>query len=150
MFCLDVYENESKSNASPILKQIRETDKQNEWNIYKVVEIESRQYKSMIYLNKIKKQMVLVHKSFDEDIKPFANNQKLDYEDILISQIIPQLAVCFQITKQANAIAVANNYNLSFTGYSHGAWLSQYSFYFARKFLNNMSTKALLLKVLVP
>ena len=104
-------------------------------------------YSGVIYWNKSKRQMVLAHRGIDAKFTSFfKENGTLctNIDGIIVGKIVPQLAICYDITGQANELARKKECYLSFTGYANGAWLAEYSNYFSNLYLNNQNTRACL------
>ena len=104
-------------------------------------------YSAYLYVNDEKQQLVLAYSGTIFNIPAlFQINTTLNnqIESVILNQIIPQLVKCYEMTLQANKIAKSKNYYLSFTGYSNGGWLAEYSYYFSIRYFDNFKTKAVL------
>ena len=104
-------------------------------------------YFAVLYLNKCKKQLVLAHRGFSLNLKTlFADNGEIkkNIKTVLVKSTLPQLIKCFESTQKVINIAKKNQYFLSFTGYSNGAWLSEHAFNFSRNDKSLLDTKAVL------
>jgi hypothetical protein len=135
--CLETYEKDRKSEF-----KINE----NIWRVHKLIEIPQK-YFGIIYVNELKHQIVLAHRGLTAEISNFFKEESTlcnNINGIILSEIIPQLSICYEVAKEANELALRNNYFLSFTGYANGAWLAEYSNYFCVRFLGNPNTKAVL------
>ena len=91
--------------------------------------------------------MVLCHRGIDADFASvFNKNGQLanNFEGVFMNKVVPQLAICYEVTKKANELAKEKNYYLSFTGYSNGAWLAEYSNLYSYCEFDNKKTKAVL------
>jgi hypothetical protein len=111
--------------------------------IYKKGEI----YSGVIYWNESKRQMVLAHRGIDAKFTSYFKEDGTlctNIEGIIVGKIVPQLAICYDITDQANELASEKGCYLSFTGYANGAWLAEYSNYFSNLYLNNQNTRGVL------
>ncbi len=135
LLCLGLYEN---------------TQAINDWNVFKEREHAYKDIvlsKARIYVNELQKQMVLVHSGFLQD--PFqllidSGDNVADFKTITADEILPQLTACFELVREATSKASSEGFNLSFTGFSNGAWLAEYSLYFCHKFLNFSNSRAVL------
>ena len=151
LISFDVYKNEHKTNEA--------LNKNKDWKVLQVFnEVEGvvgkatngnkvQIYYGVIYVNHYKKQMVLCHKGIDADFASvFNKNGQLanNFEGVLMNKVVPQLAICYEVTKKANELAKEKNYYLSFTGYSNGAWLAEYSNLYSYCEFDNKKTKAVL------
>lgn len=99
------------------------------------------------YVNIELEQLVLAFKSNDccfKDILVKDSNINMEIEGIVLNQFVPELLFCYQVTEEVNLIARKHNLNLSFTGYSSGAWLAEYAIYFSHLYFQNCLTKAVL------
>jgi hypothetical protein len=111
--------------------------------IYKKGEI----YSGVIYWNESRRQMVLAHRGIDAKFTSYFKEDGTlctNIEGIIVGKIVPQLAICYDITDQANEQASEKGCYLSFTGYANGAWLAEYSNYFSNLYLNNQNTRGVL------
>ena len=89
----------------------------------------------------------LCHRGIDADFASvFNKNGQLanNFEGVFMNKVVPQLAICYEVTKKANELAKEKNYYLSFTGYSNGAWLAEYSNLYSYCEFDNKKTKAVL------
>ena len=106
-------------------------------------------FKAIIYTNPDKKQMVLAFKGLDAEFTDIFSDEGAlsnNINGILLNGLIPQLLTCYDVTDKANKIAQQHGYNLSFTGFSNGAWLAEYAIYYAHRYLkaNKLKLKAVL------
>lgn len=114
-------------------------------NLYKNTKIVLS--KSRVYVNKLQKKMVVAYSGFLPDMFQFltdSGDHEADFKSIISTQIIPQLTDCFELVSEASSKANSEEFNLSFTGFSSGAWLAEYSLYFYHKYLNFPNSKAVL------
>ncbi|XVN40490.1 MAG: hypothetical protein RCO49_06710 [Rickettsia endosymbiont of Argas persicus] len=68
---------------------------------------------------------------------------KTHFKSILGGQIVAQQAAAYQATEEITEYAKKHHYNLSFTGYSLGAWFAELSLYFAHQDFNYSKAKAI-------
>ncbi|KJV91922.1 lipase family protein [Rickettsia bellii] len=68
---------------------------------------------------------------------------KTHLKSILGGQIVAQQAAAYQTTQEITEYAKKHDYNLSFTGYSLGAWFAELSLYFAYQDFNYFKAKAI-------
>ena len=149
----DIYRNYLKEGEIAKLD-----DKNNEWKVVRVfcepAKLDTKSsngplYYAAIYANEREKQMVLAHRGIDVDniASLFDRNGviKNQIDGIILKELIPQLAICFKYTEEANQLAkTMGDYYLSFTGYCNGAWLSEYSLYFTHRYFHNQNSRAVL------
>ena len=104
-------------------------------------------YTAVLFVNESQKQLVLSHKGIEVEIKSLTKESgelNSTIKGIVMNEIVPQLVYCYEFTKEANDLAKDNDYYLSFTGYSNGAWLSEHSVFYSYKHFDNQKTKAVL------
>ena len=146
-----------KLNEIPHWDNIK-MDELNNWKVHEVYNKPSKDeqslkkgsiYSAALFINHTNNQMVLAHRGIDA--KLLLNDQtsiNTNLNDILFNNTLPQMAICYEVTEHViNNIANKKefkDYYLSFTGYSYGAWLAEYSVYFAHEKLNYFETKAVL------
>jgi Tfp pilus assembly protein PilF len=104
-------------------------------------------FKNILYMNKRRRQLVLAFQGVKLKVKDFFtdNDQIISsaiYSMIANEEIAPQTEACFEITQQAIDICKKNNFSLSFTGYSFGAWLAEQAVYFSIKDFKFKNVKA--------
>ncbi|WP_041804655.1 tetratricopeptide repeat protein [Rickettsia bellii] len=68
---------------------------------------------------------------------------KTHLKSILGGQIVARQAAAYQTTQEITEYAKKHDYNLSFTGYSLGAWFAELSLYFAYQDFNYFKAKAI-------
>ncbi|CAF0937155.1 unnamed protein product [Brachionus calyciflorus] len=124
------------------------------WIVLKVFSYEIKEnsfYYSALFFNEYTEHLILSHRGSIFDKNLFFS-EKSSFEEnirgILLNQYIPQLSICYEVTHKCYEIAKNKNSNLSFTGYSNGAWLSEYSIYFCERFIrqpfDHVQTRAIL------
>ncbi|CAF0884537.1 unnamed protein product [Brachionus calyciflorus] len=59
-------------------------------------------------------------------------------QGIICNEYVPQLSKSYEVTEYCYKMALNKKCTLSFTGYSNGAWLSEYSIYFCEKYIKPM------------
>ena len=148
-----VFVNQYAAQLLPSMESSSSSSEEtSEWRVLKVYE-EPReaaqtckkggQYTGVIYYNEGKRQMVLAHRGANAaELQTFFKEETV--EETLATSLVPQLAICFEVTREANELANEKECYLSFTGYSNGAWLAEYSNYFAWRFWGNKNTRAVL------
>ncbi|CAF0870674.1 unnamed protein product [Brachionus calyciflorus] len=124
------------------------------WTVLKVFSYEIKEnslYYSALFFNEYTEHLILSHRGsiFDKNLF-FTENSSFEenIKGIFLNQYIPQLSICYEVTHKCYEIAKNKNSNLSFTGYSNGAWLSEYSIYFCERFIrqsfDHVQTRAIL------
>ena len=103
-----------------------------------VDEVFSRKgYKSLLYRNDKKKQIVLAFRGFKLKVRDFflkKDNQIKAFENLLSNLSIgEQTYYAYLDTYKAIDKCKEFNFSLSFTGYGFGAWLAEQSVYFSKK-----------------
>ncbi|WP_017208447.1 alpha/beta hydrolase family protein [Rickettsia australis] len=80
-----------------------------------------------------------------EKLDLFKTNSLLKayFKSVLGGQIVVQQAPAYEATGEMTKYAEGNNYNLSFTGHSLGAWLAEFSLYFAHRDFHYPKAKAI-------
>ncbi|RNA14114.1 lipase family [Brachionus plicatilis] len=112
------------------------------WKVFKVFNIpiiDTTDEKNKKITTK-KGSIYSAHRGININVYNFNNKNgplEMNIEGILRNEYIPQLCFCYEITTK-------KDYNLSFTGYSNGAWLAEYSIYFFKRLLKNDNVKAVL------
>jgi hypothetical protein len=104
-------------------------------------------FTAVLYMNENKRQLVLAHKGIDLDFASLfkVNGQmKQKNKEIMLNEIVPELANCFEIVGEANFVAKEKGFFLSFTGYSNGAWLAEHSINFSKVYFENEDSRAVL------
>ena len=147
-FCLDVIRPDIRKGG------LMAPNLDSSWAVEEVYEFpkEGKQkglaYKAVIYVNDRDCQVVLCHRSCPPLLTKFdlmKQNQLPELvKDTLYNNLGDQLEPCYQVTKIACDLAKEKGYFLSFTGYSHGAWLAEYSMVFSHKYFDYKGTKAVL------
>lgn len=112
-----------------------------------VDEVFSRKgYKSLLYRNDKKKQIVLAFRGFKLKVRDFflkKDNQIKAFENLLSNLSIgEQTYYAYLDTYKAIDKCKEFNFSLSFTGYGFGAWLAEQSVYFSKKDFKFPSVKA--------
>ena len=100
-----------------------------------------------IFINNSKKQFVLAFKGLNAEFEDIFNNEgslSNNLNGILLNGVIPQLILCYEVVEQVNEIT--NNidykdYNISFTGFSNGAWLAEYAIYYTHRYFKGPTLK---------
>ena len=104
-------------------------------------------YTAVLYCNHKKRQLVVAHKGVDVDFASLFRINGLiknKMKDVMLNDIVPQLSYCYEFVQEANLIAKEKNYYLSFSGYSHGAWLAEHAINLSKTYFNNINTRAVL------
>ncbi|RNA08260.1 lipase family, partial [Brachionus plicatilis] len=86
-------------------------------------------------------QLILAHKGIEskiEDIFKEESSLNDQIQSVLCKEYVPQLVKCYEVTEFCFRKAIEKKCTLSFTGYSNGAWLSEYSIYFCEKYIKPM------------
>ena len=112
-----------------------------DFKVEEIYEEESISYLSVLFLNEKKKQLVLAHRGIELSKSSFLiddnNSLETQINGILVKALVPVMEKCYEITKRVIEKVDEMEKNskgkvyLSFTGFSHGAWLSEYSIYYA-------------------
>lgn len=146
LLCNDTYQDyhESKKN-----KQEKIVFNDQDWFVHAVYQYETPKlkmctFKAVVYINPSQKQLVLAFKGLDAEFEDFFSNDSAlsnNINGILLNGIVPQLLICFDVAEQANEIATEKDYNLSFTGFSNGAWLAEYAIYYSHRYLKCKKSK---------
>ncbi len=115
--------------------------KKQEWKVKEV--FQERGYKSVIYINKQTKHIVLAFQGFKLEIRDFFLQDSLIgstvYSMIANKDIAPQTIYSYIHTQSAVDFCKKGgdkkevNYSLSFTGHGFGAWLAEQAIYFSIK-----------------
>lgn len=103
------------------------------WQIYEVIYDKNSGFCSVIYYNEEHKQVVLAYRgtTFEfGDLFRKGGSVRTDIDGILNGQIVPQQSQTSAATKIAVDFANRNEFQLSITGHSLGAWLAEQSLYF--------------------
>ncbi len=157
LLCSHCYETELTPDELGLLKnkkllkskQFFQEDKykplNDEWKV-KRLKI-GKGFKNILYMNKRRRQLVLAFQGVKLKVKDFfTDNEQIIssaiYSMIANEEIAPQTEACFEITQQAIDICKKNNFSLSFTGYSFGAWLAEQAVYFSIKDFKFKNVKA--------
>ncbi|QQV74492.1 hypothetical protein H6P87_00026 [Rickettsia tillamookensis] len=118
-----------------------------DWRIFKIFnKPEIGRYYAVSYINERTKQMVLAYRgtTFEKlDLLKANSPLKAHLKSILGGQIVAQQAAAYEATGEVTKYANENNYNLSFTGYSIGAWFAELSLYFAHRDFHYPKAKAI-------
>lgn len=117
-----------------------------EWVVHRVFDVpESGRYYAVIYLNEQNKQIVLAHRGTKLEwldlLRP-DSPVKTDIKGILNGNIVKQQMEAYKAAKAAVEYASENNYHLSITGHSLGAWLAELSTYHCYKDFGYSNIKA--------
>ncbi|MCC8467806.1 MAG: hypothetical protein LN589_03835 [Rickettsia endosymbiont of Eriopis connexa] len=108
-----------------------------DWKVFKIFnEPEIGRYYAVAYINEKTKQIVLAYRgtTFEKlDLLKTNSLLKAHLKSILGGQIVAQQAAAYEATGEIVKYAEENNYNLSFTGHSLGAWFAELSLYFAHR-----------------
>ena len=146
-----------KLNEIPNWNNIK-MDELSNWQVHEVYNKPSKDeqtlkkgsiYSGALFINHTNNQMVLAHRGIDEKLPlEYQTSLSTNLNDILFNNTLQQMAFCYEVTEHViKNIANKNefkDYYLSFTGYSNGAWLAEYSIYFAHEILDYFETKAVL------
>ncbi|HJK86847.1 MAG TPA: DUF2974 domain-containing protein [Candidatus Megaira endosymbiont of Nemacystus decipiens] len=114
------------------------------WEIQKIFDDEKNGYYAVIYINKALKQLVLAHRG--TKIEGNTKLQQLfglftkqdsdlqtDIKGVFGKEVVSQQLAAYYATQEAVAYAKENQYHLSTTGHSLGAWLSEMSAYYCHR-----------------
>ena len=107
------------------------------WEVKQVNKEEG--FTSILYINKMRKQLVLTFKGVQLGINDFflKDNNQIEatvYGVLGNLDIANQTILAYEKTKECVKLSrKLGGYSLSFTGYSFGAWLAEQSVYFARR-----------------
>ena len=88
--------------------------------------------------------MVLAFKGLDAEFEDIFNDEgslSNNINGVLLNGVIPQLITCYSVVEKVNEIAKEKDYNLSFTGFSNGAWLAEYAIYYTHRYLKCKKSK---------
>ena len=104
-------------------------------NIYnqKTKILEMCKFKAVVYTNEARRQMVVAFKGLEPKLSDIFNKEgglTNNLEAIFLKGTTAQLVKCFQVTEVSCRYAQNRNYNLSFTGFSNGAWLAEHAINF--------------------
>ena len=131
--CLSCHEIKSFHVGDFILSEFKVLKSYYEPNEDTLFATKGSVYTSILCVNAKKRQLVLCHaglavwSSFWD-----AKGQIVDnYAGILYKKIIHQQSLCYEKTKEAYDLARDMQFTLSFTGYSNGAALAEYSMLFS-------------------
>lgn len=106
---------------------------------------QSNKYVSILYRNDSTRQLVLAFRGIKFEVKDFfVENSKLEQfvYGMMSKEITTQSYYAYLHSREAFDISREKKYNLSFTGYSFGAWLAEQSVFFCYKDFNSMNTRA--------
>ena len=90
-------------------------------------------FKAVVYTNEARRQMVVAFKGLEPKLSDIFNKEgglTNNLEAIFLNGTTAQLVKCFQVTEVSCRYAQNRNYNLSFTGFSNGAWLAEHAINF--------------------
>lgn len=115
------------------------------WTILEI--FEEKEYKSILYVNQKKKQLVLSFRGLRLKLSDFftPETKQIDSFVYLLLQnkdISHQTIYSYLHTKRAVGLCEENGYILSFTGYSFGAWLAEQCVFFCHKDFNKRDVRA--------
>ncbi|WCR56385.1 MAG: hypothetical protein PG979_000442 [Rickettsia asembonensis] len=118
-----------------------------DWKLFKIFnKPKIGRYYAVAYINENTKQIVLAYRgtTFEKlDLLKTNSPFKAHLKSILGDQIVAQQAAAYEATGEITKYANENNYNLSFTDYSLGAWLAELSLYFAHRDFHYPKAKAI-------
>jgi hypothetical protein len=144
--CNDTYQvyHDAKKNSQEKIEFNGE-----DWFVHEVFREETKflkmcTFKAVVYINDSKKQMVLAFKGLDAEFEDIFNDEgslSNNINGVLLNGVIPQLITCYGVVEKANEIAKQKDYNLSFTGFSNGAWLAEYAIYYTHRYLKCKKSK---------
>jgi len=124
----DLFDNDPKYN---ILKE-------QEWKVQEV--FKDKGYKSVLYINKRTKHLILAFEGIKLKISDFfladSSIESVIYSMVSNIDIAPQTIFTYLHTQLAVELCKKKkieNYSLSFTGYGFGAWLAEQAIYFSMK-----------------
>jgi hypothetical protein len=92
--------------------------------------LEMCKFKAVVYTNNEFRQMVVAFKGLEPKLSDIFNKEgglKNNLEAIFFKGSYAQLLKCFHVTEASYNSAKNRNYNLSFTGFSNGAWLAEHA-----------------------
>lgn len=137
---------DSKIHEKVAFEKVKYNQYLEDWKIFKIFnEPEIGRYYSVAYINEKTKQLVLAHRgiTFEGwDLLKTDSSMKTHFKSVLGGQIVTQQAASYQATYEITEYAKNHCYNLSFTGYSLGAWFAELSLYFAHQDFNYLKAKA--------
>lgn len=122
------------------MKDILEKDG---WSIKE--EMKQKSYAAILYENKSQKQLVLAFRGMKFEIKDlFVKESQLEgwFYEMMGSEVSYQTCNAYQHTRAAYDMSKELNYNLSFTGYSLGAWLAEQSAFFCYQEFGALDVRA--------
>ncbi|MCC8462283.1 MAG: DUF2974 domain-containing protein [Rickettsia endosymbiont of Ecitomorpha arachnoides] len=118
-----------------------------DWKLFKIFnKPKIGRYYAVAYINENTKQIVLAYRgtTFEKlDLLKTNSPLKAHFKSVLGEEIVAQQAAAYETTGEITKYANENNYNLSFTGYSLGAWLAELSLYFAHRDFHYSKAKAI-------
>jgi|GEM_PF-6037247 len=149
-FIHGLFSSHAYINSNAEEKVVFENSKYNQyledWKTFKIFnEPKIGRYYAVAYVNDKTKQLVLAYRgiTFEKlDLLKTNSSLKTHFKSVLGGQIVAQQAASYQTTKEITEYAKNHGYNLSFTGYSLGAWFAELSLYFAYQDFNYSKTKA--------
>ncbi|WP_342169818.1 tetratricopeptide repeat protein [Rickettsia endosymbiont of Seladonia tumulorum] len=138
---------DSKTQEKVTLEKAKYNQYLEDWKIFKIFsESKIGRYYAVAYVNDKTKQIVFAHRGITFEgwdlLKP-DSPLKTHLKSILGGQIVAQQAAAYQTTQEITEYAKKHDYNLSFTGYSLGAWFAELSLYFAHQDFNYYKGKAI-------
>jgi tetratricopeptide (TPR) repeat protein len=130
------FESDYKINNSLFSESKFKLLQDQEWKVEEV--FEEKGYKSVVYINQKKKNIVLAFQGIKLEIKDFFLKDNLIeptvYSMIANLDIAPQTVLSYIHTQTAVDLCKKDlNYSLSFTGHGFGAWLAEQAIYFSMK-----------------
>ncbi|WP_341790982.1 lipase family protein [Rickettsia endosymbiont of Gonocerus acuteangulatus] len=138
---------DSKAQEKVAFEEAKYNQYLEDWKIFKIFnEPKIGRYYAVAYVNEKKKQLVLAHRgnTFEGwDLLKTDSSMKNHFKSVLGGQIVAQQAAAYQATQEITEYAKKHDYNLSFTGYSLGAWFAELSLYFAYQDFNYSKAKAI-------
>ncbi len=112
--------------------------KEQEWKVQEV--FKDKGYKSVLYINKQTKHLVLAFQGIKIKISDFfladSSIESAIYSMVSNIEIAPQTIFTYlhtQLAVDLCKIKKTENYSLSFTGFGFGAWLAEQAIYFSMK-----------------
>ena len=110
-----------------------------EWTLKKLFRDDKSGYQARLYLNQANKQLVLIHKNFNQNLLTTSNESVKElFKNLALSHILEALAS----TKESIEIAKEETGFILFSGYSFGAWLAELSLLFANYDFNHKQSRA--------